>query len=262
MTSLTPVESGQAASYPIVTVDAGSKDAMLMGGAGRTQWLEQDRMASRIRGGERYKLYSLTTFAGESIGGKPRRGEDPPDGDQFYVPLRKPVPGKSDLVGIAGPWNALPRTPRIQRNSKVYEPIIAEFLRKKGIRRPDVRIKQIIRIDLEGDGTEEVLIAADNLHDPPRSRAEAGHYSLVLMRQVRGRAVHNLLVRGSFFLRADPADNASAPSRERIRSVLDLNGDGTLEVLLDWQYYEGSGTYAYEITPGKANPVLGNGVGV
>jgi hypothetical protein len=46
-----------------------------------------------------------------------------------------------------------------------------------------------------------------------------------------------------------------------IAAVADLDGTGTMEVVLDTSYYEGSGSVAYEYVDGRLVDVLGGGCG-
>ena len=45
---------------------------------------------------------------------------------------------------------------------QVYVEAVRDFLKTKGIEEPKVKIDNIIRVDLDGDGEDEVLISATN----------------------------------------------------------------------------------------------------
>ena len=67
------------------------------------------------------------------------------------------------VIALAAPWNALPRKPRIaDTTQQVYVDAVRDFLKTKGIAQPTVKIDNIVRVDLHGDGEEEVLISATN----------------------------------------------------------------------------------------------------
>jgi hypothetical protein len=60
-------------------------------------------------------------------------------------------------------------------------------LKSKGIDQPKVKIDNIIRVDLDGDGEEEVLISGTNYFEKDEGapmRSPAGSYSMVLLRRV------------------------------------------------------------------------------
>src|SRR6188472_3054352 len=92
---------------------------------------------------------------------------------RFHLP---PKPEKG-VIAIAAPWDALPRKPKvIDTTQKVYIEAARDFLKTKGIEQPEVKIDNILRVDLDGDGEEEVLISAKNYfskdgHVPMRSLA-------------------------------------------------------------------------------------------
>ena len=92
------------------------------------------------------------------------------------------------MIAIAAAWNALPRKPKvIDPTQKAYVDAVRDFLKTKGIEQPKVKIDSILRVDLDGDGEEEVLISAANYFgkaDRVPMRSPAGSYSMVLLRRV------------------------------------------------------------------------------
>lgn len=244
-----------AETYPIVEVQNG----YLVGTAGGGKWVPIEKAAPMVHGGERYQLYSLTERLGAAQGGKARSVEEPCP-DQFTVALTPKQ--KSGAIAFAGPWNALPRVPKIQDTTQpVYQKAVADYLVGKGIHDPKVRIKQIIRIDLDGDGEDEVLISATNYFskgDTLPSSTMAGSYSCVLLRRVIGGKVETLLVAGEFYPKAS---HFNAPNAYEISAVLDFSGDGKMEVVIDSMYYEGAATAVYRVTGKKPEQLLLVGCG-
>ena len=57
-------------------------------------------------------------------------------------------------------------------------------------------------------------------------------------------------------------DEIQPPNVYEIPAVLDLNGDGKLEVIVDSQYYEGSATTIYDCSGGKCEAALSVGCGL
>jgi hypothetical protein len=120
-----------------------------------------------------------------------------------------------------------------------------------------VRITRILRVDLEGDGEHEVLINATNYFNQrdevPMQAPKRGSYSIVMLRRVASGKVQTQLVAGELYSKADASN---APNIYEIATVLDLNGDGKLEVIVHSFYYEGGETTIYRCDPDKIDAVL------
>ena len=107
-----------------------------------------------IPGGLTYKFYSFDNPLGECPGFVSlcvSDDYDPPLKADFPV-----CPAKERFsIGIAGSWNALPRTPKALENHQEFAPIIRKLLDANGLKQAPVRIEYVHSIDLDGDGTEE-----------------------------------------------------------------------------------------------------------
>ena len=157
-------------------------------------------------------------------------------------------------------WNAVPRkVGKIGVTSPVYRRVVRDFLRSKGIRSPTVVLNEAYRIDLDGDGTGEVVLRGTNYSNFGPS-AKRGEYSFVMVRQiVRGR-VRNILLTGDFVTKKDI--EFGAPNRHEISSIVDIDGDGVMEVVLHGEYYEGAWVEAYRVSRGKAQVIASTGCGL
>jgi hypothetical protein len=200
---------------------------------------------------------------GDAKGGKPERSAEVPCEETLAVSL-SPKPEKG-VIAIAAPWNALPRKPKvIDPTEKVYVDAVRDFLKTKGLDHAKVIIDNILNIDLDGDGEQEVLISATNyLSKEGRipMRSPAGSYSMVLLRRVAAGKVETQLVDGEFHSKAYPRkgpDDASfdAPSAYKVIAVLDLDGDGKMEVVVGSNYYEGEEITIYRYDPKKSEALL------
>jgi hypothetical protein len=80
-----------------------------------------------------------------------------------------------------------------------------------------------------------------------------GSYSVVLLRRVVAGKVQTQLVAGEIYPRGG---TANAPNLYDIAAVLDLNGDGRLEVVMHPLYYEGGATIIYQCDPKKIEPFV------
>jgi len=152
-------------------------------------------------------------------------------------------------IGSSAKWNPMPRIPKpIDLNNATYRTVVTTFLRKKGIARPVVRIKEAYRVDLEGDGVEEVILSATYYKKGLSASATAGDYSFVMVRKAVGKVVTDHLLEGDFiWKRVD----FGAPTENHISAIADLNGDGKMEIVLYGFYYEGDFASAFEMRKGK-----------
>jgi hypothetical protein len=128
------------------------------------------------------------------------------------------------------------------------------FLKTKGIEQPKVKIENIVRVDLDGDGEEEVLISATNYFTKDRvpMRSPAGSYSMVLLRRVVAGEVETQLIEGEFYPKAyTETEEFNTPNAYIVIAVLDLDGEGKMEVVVASNYYEGRSHDDLSLRPKK-----------
>jgi hypothetical protein len=235
------------------------KNEYIIGAATNGKWLDSTHAAAALKPGTSFRTYSLDREMGAAKAGKPETMSEPCP-DTWTVKLSPAQ--ENGAVALSASWNALPRKPRsADVTQPVYVQAVHDFLVGKGLTDPKVNITQILRIDLEGDGEEEVLISATNYFTKEKgmpSTATAGGYSFVLLRRVVAGKVKTQLVEGEFYPKRK---EFSAPNKYRVLAVLDLDGDGKMEVILDSQYYEGGATTIYRCTPAKIEQLLSTGCG-
>jgi hypothetical protein len=255
--------SAAADLHPIVEVQSG----YLFGAISDGKWVKADETKKLISDQTTYRVYGLTQAFGEAKAGKPKP-EDVPCEETLFVEL-SPKPEKG-LIAIAAPWDALPRKPKVMDTTqKVYVDAVGDFLKTKGIEQPKVKIENILRVDLDGDAEDEVLISATNYFSNDRHvpmRSPAASYSMVVVRRVVAGKVETQLVEGEFYPTAYPTPsendaNFNAPNAYKVIGMFDLDGDGKLEIVVHSQYYEGEMTTIYQCDPKKAEAVLSVGCG-
>jgi hypothetical protein len=250
--------SAAADLHPIVEVESG----FLFGAISDGKWIKAGRTAKLLTQKTTYRVYGLTQALGEAKGGKPKAVEDVCT-DTLSVSLSpKPEEG---VIALAAPWNALPRKPQvIDSTQEIYVDAVREFLETKEIKQPEVKIDNILRVDLDGDGEEEVLISATNYFDEPDRvpmRSPASSYSMVLLRRVVAGKVETQLIVGEFHPKAYPKaaeeeGRFDAPNAYKAIATLDLDGDGKMEVVIHSHYYEGGETTIYRCDPKKVEALL------
>jgi len=252
------VASPAADLHPIVEVESG----YLFGAISDGKWIKADETAKLIGEETTYRVYGLTQALGDAKGGKPTSEGEPCD-ETLTVSLSPET--EKGVIAIVAPWNALPRKPQVtDPTQKVYVEAVRDFLKTKGIEKPEVKIDNILRVDLDGDGEEEVLISATNYFSKDESvpmRSPAASYSMVLLRRVVAGKVETQLVVGEFYPKAYPKAKQEegrfdAPNVYKVIATLDLDGDGKMEVVIHSYYYEGGETTIYRCGPKKNEALL------
>lgn len=240
---------------PIVEDNGG-----LLGGVKAGKWVGPETFAASMADSQEYRMIDWTNGAAAQLvrSGKPKAEEPCED---YYQSDLEPKPGTGVALGIGATWNPVPRVPvAIRLTDSTYVTLVKSIVRARGIASPKVDIKQIYTVDLDGDGTQEVLLAATyRKSDGLSPNAVAGEYSFVLVRKLVGGKVRNMMIAGEFHRRAV---KFGAISEFNIASIADLNGDGKMELIMGSAYYEGGGTTVYEIQGAVAKEVLGTGCGV
>ncbi len=130
-------------------------------------------------------------------------------------------------IAVAGVADPRPRPVDVWNpEAPVYQDAAAEVATRLGASTP-VTVTQLLRTDLDGDGTLEVLVAAEHVTDPEGLSPEVGDWSVVFLRRVVGDGVATDVLASSVV-------HGSGDRLERIQiaALADLNGDGTMEVAL------------------------------
>jgi len=237
--------------HPIVEMDTG----YLFGGSADGKWIKAEKAAKSMKGRTAFRVFGLTQEIGKATADKPKSAEAEVCSDMLTVSL--PSMPNDGVIALNAPWNALPRKPQVaDPTQQVYVDAVREFLESRRISDPKVRITRILRVDLDGDGEEEVLINATNYftkdNDVSSDKPALGSYSVVLLRRVGAGKVQTELVAGEVYAK----DESTTPNVYEVPAVLDLNGDGKLEVIVHSQYYEGSATTIYDCSGGKCKAAL------
>jgi hypothetical protein len=164
------------------------------------------------------------------------------------------------VIAVHGVADPLPRAPEeLDRGSDTYRRAASDALRTVGIKDPKPDLRQLLRVDLDGDGSDEVLITAERIDRSDQSVAKGEYTAVILRRLVDGQVRSEVL---EHFAVAD-RDDAETPYllEHHVAAIGDLNGDGTLEVVLASDYYEGSALTMYTDVDGRLVKGLGAGCG-
>ena len=229
----------QPVIHPIVDPNVGC----LLGAVRGAEWAE-GKEAAGLRGGETYRIVTADGVAGRAIGSKPARtAELCPD--TLMVSL-SPEPANSDstpYMAVAGDWNLQPRkAENILASKERYAKLFAPLLAKKKVR-AKAEVQSLWRVDLDGDGKNEVVAVLGNFVYRAGDGEEPGPnaYSAVVVRNVSARGVEDHLV--GF----DQAQKDHEPTEFSVPLFLDLNGDGGLEMVVYGKASDGRHTGVYEL---------------
>lgn len=146
-------------------------------------------------------------------------------------------------VAVAAPWNALPRRPRVVRETPHFAHAVRRVLDAHGRAAAPVRIVAVHAVDLDGDGREEHVINAAHGSDEGETAATTD-YSLLLLVSTGGD-------RQAEIISAWWGETDASPAEEYDPYYADANGDGVMEIFVDWRYYEGDGTRVFQLNDGR-----------
>ncbi|MEA2575064.1 MAG: hypothetical protein QOH93_2362 [Chloroflexia bacterium] len=252
------------APAPIVPLVNFAGSSCILGGSQGGQWVTADKMAANVKGGIKYRMYSLAGFLGVSTGTKSESLGVPCE-DTYELQVSPKRTSKYEVFGMGGNWAAVPRVPRIEStNQQVYIKAVGDELKRMGLANPKVKVSQVIRIDLEGDGSPEVLVSATNYAAQYEGlaitpNAAAGDYSIVFMRKVVNGKVQTIPIEGEVYTEDK---EFIAPSAHSISAVLDLNNDKVMDIVTHGFYYEGDWHSVYQVKGTQVEEVLTCGCGV
>lgn len=248
--------SASADTFPIIDVRYG----YLVGAIESGKRLEPTDATDSVKSGAKLHVYGVTGDVG-TVQVLKVDTQNEPCPDRPVVKLR-PAKLAKVAVAFAASWNPLPRKPKsVDAKAQQHAEFVRQFLREQGFRDPIVRISQIVSVDLDGDGQDEFVISATHYKngDEIPDESSANTYSFVMVERVIEGKTKTELLDGEFYPEAK-AD--SAPNRFEIAALLDLNGDGKIDIVVRSAYYEGDEITVYEYQPSGVKKVLSVGCGL
>jgi hypothetical protein len=164
--------------HPILVFPPYSSSGGFLLGASRDRaWLAADEAAALLQPQETYALYSVQERQGSAVSGV--LAAEPLCPSFWSVPIEHPA-GLAAAIGAD--WNALPRVPQeVDLKDPGVMQQVRDFLIAQAISQPEVKIQRILRVDLEGDGKQEVLVGASRFIEETGHDTSPGDYSIILL---------------------------------------------------------------------------------
>lgn len=155
---------------------------------------------------------------------------------------------------------AKPKYPRIiaslKPDSWEYRKIVRDVVKLDNKFKID--IGAVLRVDLDGDGTEEMVIAASHpgLKDSDMYEPKEGMFSCVLIYGLSGSETKTHVIASQVI-----GGEIDFMEKFELKSVADFDGDGKYEVVTGTEYYEGRGAVVSGFEKGKVVEKLAFGAG-
>ena len=207
-----------------------------------------------VSGGEAYQVVRLDEPIGSTTGSEARPSCEPLD--LVSVEFDPEIAGdflEIDALAIQTEAAVRPHPVELLGLSiPAYIEATAGLLATRVPGIPVVNLTQVIRTDLEGDGTDEVIVAASTIPDDLIS-SQVGDYSIVYLRKVIEGDVQTAILGVSIVEDLDNLFQNLAVFE--VAAVADLNGDGKMEVVVNGTVWEGAFLQAWEYINDDLGPV-------
>jgi hypothetical protein len=251
-TTTTETVAGNWATTPIVAAGFGA-----LGWWDGAAWAQvEPATALPVAGGEDYQV-AMIGLEAIVVGGPPTTLCDPLNNPGVVLENEQVLgdwPGPLG-VAISAPWVIVPHLVEQIEDDGTYSAFAEELLAERGLDVPDPTMKQILQVDLEGDGVNEVLVVAEDVSEG--LLAQNGDYSIVFVRRTAAGDVQTDILGESVIVTADdPFVNSYS-----VGAVADLNGDARMEIVLTAAYYEGIFVEVWEYGADGPVPQISSGCG-
>lgn len=215
---------------------------LLLGGVSRGAWLKPEVSALRFADEATYSLHTLTQEYKYFFWGK--APESSPTCASFFISTDAD-PDEVGMVAVLDGWDITKRdVTELSAKNQFYQQVVIDWLTAEGVTDSQLGDLQIFRVDVDGDGADEIFISATHL-DGSQHTTKTGDYSIVLMRKVVGNdAVTIPLVADIYFSKEL---ELTFPRTYSLTNFIDLNQDGVLEIVVGFEKWEGFGAAVYQI---------------
>lgn len=239
-------------------IEAGTQNALLLGGAKGMGWATISETARSLRGGEKYRFYGVSNTVGTAVGSRTSKSVA---SGVTLVPFRRGPDALAHLIGVSGAKNPMPIKPTVLSNAHSdYLRIVAQVLREHGISNTKPNIRRIIRVRLDGKSDAVLIEASTPKLDLSLGSLKRDQYSMVLLRTIVNGVPKTYEVMSAFGTTGKAGTHGDIICN--LVGAYDLNGDGKLEIAVAWHYYEGYGAAIFEVVKGTPRLALESADGV
>lgn len=232
----TTLLAGNWAEVPLVIAASGA-----LGWWDGESWIQVETDTDLpISGGEEYQLALLG-------GGGLITGGGQTEDCSFTLPQPAVELSDPDLfsnasfgsgVAVSAPWNLTPHFFQEESDDGTYSALAKPVLETLGLSVDAPVIRQVVRLDIQGDGVDEVVVVAD---DHPLGFGP-GDYTVVFLRELVDGEVVTTIV--DSWITDTEFDEYGSDSI--VSAVADLNGDMKMEIVLSGWAYESWGVGVWE----------------
>ncbi len=258
VSSFNIVVTAQKTVVPIVTLIVEKSDAgaevrygNLIGGAENGKFLDAKTTFGKLKGDENFSLFDFTIGKkGNFSLGEIKEGPGACEENYYVEPQIETV--ASLAVGTNADWQIVPRQPKkVSLTDANNKKAVADVLRLRGLPKSPVKIEDAFWVDLDGDGTDEVILVAKHYAEDANQNAKIGSYSFVMIRKTTLGKTRNLFVGGTFYTKI----NGYYDGEYTLSGIADLNGDGKMEIIVEAYGYEENWLKVFEMKAGKPSEI-------
>ena len=221
-----------------------------LGGVQGGSWISVDQAAAQIRGASGYDVYTFAGGLHRVYGYAP---EISMISRNYYLSTDAAL-NETGMIGVAPGWRVTHRTAQeLPSENELYRQVVTDWLSQAGIADPQTGTMHIYRVDLEGDGTYEIFISDTRVES--QHTVASGDHSIVLMRKVTGNGAITIPILVDLY--AAVGYGNPFPCSYSIANFIDLNQDGVLEAIIEFDRWEAYGASVYQINGETVQQVLG-----
>lgn len=157
-------------------------------------------------------------------------------------------------IGVTGPAYVLGGSQpgeELSTENAEYQTVAAEALRSSDLEVEGAKLVQVVRSDLDGDSSVDVLLVVERLSPGPGA---PGDFAVVFWRRIVDGQVETKVLHKSV-ARPDEAGRHLV-STTRFEALLDINGDGFIELVASYRYGPAVGKSVLDLSGPEPTEVL------